>query len=305
MKLGMFLPQIGTAATPEAIITVAKRAEETGFDSVWVTDRLLYPVDPQTPYMATPDGSLPEVYKIVLDPILALTLAAANTSRIRLGTSVLDMPFYNPVLLARSLTTLDVISGGRLSLGMGQGWSQDEYDATAASMKTRGARADEFIQVLKAIWTTDPVEFQGSFFTVPKSIIQPKPVQKPHPPIYLAAYSPGAMKRVATMADGWHPAGVPADGLAQMLDGIKQMASQAGRDPSEIRTVARANMVVTEQPMEGDRYLCVGSLDQIKSDIQAVRDFGADELVFDPTFSPAGTSVDGFLKTMEQLKSIT
>ena len=304
MRLGFNLPQIGPAAGPEAIVRVAQRAEELGYDSVWVTERLLWPVEPQTPYMGTPDGSLPEVYKTVLDPLEALTFVAGQTSRIGLGTSILDMPYYNPVMLARRLTTLDVLSGGRLRVGFGQGWSQDEFDAVGASMKGRGKRADEFISVLKAIWTTDPVEFQGEFYQVPKSIILPKPVQKPHPPIYLAAFAPSGLKRAATMANGWFPAGVPPDGLKQMIAGLKGMAQEAGRDPAELEVVVRANLEVTEQPLDGQRYICTGSPDQIKADIAATRELGVAELHFDPSFSPDGVSVEGFLLRMEQMREL-
>src|SRR5262249_41086508 len=156
------------------------------YDSLWTIERLLYPVNPQTPYPVTPDGSLPQPYKHVLDPVATLVYVAALTKKIALGTSVIDMPYYNPVPLARRLTTLDVLSNGRLRGGLGLGWSKDEMDATGADMTKRGARADEFLQVLKAVWTTDPAEFKGKFFTLPKSYIYPKPVQKPHPPIYLA-----------------------------------------------------------------------------------------------------------------------
>ncbi len=272
--------------------------------SVWVTDRLLYPIEPQTPYMGTPDGSLPEVYKIAFDPLESLTFVAGQTSRVALGTSILDMPYYNPVMLARRLTTLDVLSGGRLRLGFGLGWSQDEFDAVGASMKQRGRRADEFISVLKAIWTTDPVEFQGEFYQVPKSVILPKPVQKPHPPIYLAAFSPGGLKRTATMANGWLPAGMPADGMKQMMEGIKGMAQEAGRDPSEVILVVRANIHVTDEALGEDRWIFTGSSEQIKSDIAAAREVGVAELHFDPSFSPDGTSVDGFLSRMEQMKEL-
>ena len=136
MRIGFVLPQVGPAANPHAIVHVAQRAEALGYDGVWVTERLLYPINPQTPYPGTPDGSLPEAYKRVLDPLETLTFAAAHTQRITLGTSVLDMPFYNPVVLARRLTTLDVFSGGRLRIGFGQGWSKDEYDAVGASRDT-------------------------------------------------------------------------------------------------------------------------------------------------------------------------
>ncbi len=304
MRLGFNLPQLGPAASPEAMVKVAKRAEELDYDSVWVTERLLYPTQPQTPYVGTPDGSLPDVYKIAFDPLESLTYVAAQTTRIALGTSILDMPYYNPVMLARSLTTLDVLSGGRLRVGLGQGWSKDEFDAVGASLKGRGKRADEFISVLKAIWTTDPVEFQGEFYQVPKSIIQPKPVQKPHPPVYLAAYTPGGLKRVATMANGWFPAGVPVDGMKQMIAGIKGMAQEAGRDPAELEVIVRANLMVTDEPLGEERFLCTGSLDQIKRDIASIQELGVAELHFDPSFSPDGTSVDGFLSRMEQMREL-
>ena len=300
--MGFNIPQIGPAATPEAMVKVAQRAEELGYDSLWVTERLLYPIEPQSSYRVTHDGSLPEAYKIVLDPLESLTYVAGFTSRIALGTSVLVMPYYNPVTLARRLTTLDVLSGGRLRVGIGQGWSKDEFDATGASMKGRGRRADEFISVLKAIWTTDPVEFHGEFFRVPRSNILPKPVQKPHLPVYLAAYSPSGLKRVATMADGWLPAAMPPVVLKRMMTGIKGMAQEAGRDPSELEVVVRANFVVTEEPLGDPRSICTGSPEQIKADIAAIREIGVDEIHFDPTFSPDGTSLEGFLKTMEQMK---
>ncbi len=303
MRLGFNLPQIGPVASPEALVQVAQRAEELGYDSLWVTERLLFPIEPRTPYVATADGSLPDVFKIAFDPLETLTYVAGHTSTIALGTSVIDIPYYNPVMLARRLTTLDVLSGGRLRLGMGQGWSEDEHEAVGASLKGRGKRADEFISVLKAIWTTDPVEFKGEFYTVPKSIILPKPVQKPHPPIYLAAYSPSALKRVATMADGWFPAGLPPDTAGQMIDGLKAMAKEAGRNPDDLQIVVRANIEVMNEPRPADGFPFTGTLDQIKEDIAGAREY-ATELHFDPSVSPDGATVEGFLSRMEQMKEL-
>jgi Luciferase-like monooxygenase len=145
MKLGFALPNIGPVSTAEAVTKVAQRAEALGYESLWTVERLLYPVKPQTPYPVTPDGMLPEPYKHVLDPVEALTFAAAKTTKIGLGVSVLDIPYYNPVMLARRLSTLDFLSNGRLLLGLGLGWSKDEMDAASADMKERGARADEFL----------------------------------------------------------------------------------------------------------------------------------------------------------------
>ena len=301
MKLGFHLPHVGTAASPDAIVRVAKRAEELGYDSVWTLERVLYPVAPRSPYPATPDGSLPDPFKISYDPIETLTFVAAHTSRIRLGTSVIDMPYYNPVMLARRLTTLDILSNGRLHVGMGQGWSQDEIEATGGPPKGLAKRADEFIEVLKAIWTTDPVEYDGEFFKIAKSSILPKPVQKPHPPISLAAYSPGAMQRVAKYADAWNAAGVPAEGMQEMFAGIKGMAKQAGRDPGEIGLIVRANLYMSDEPMGDDRFIFAGSPDQVKDDIAKVRDMGAAEVLFDPTFGQNGSTVDGFSGEMEKI----
>ncbi len=304
MRLGFFLPQIGSAATPEAIQNVAQRAEDLAYDSVWVTERLLYPLEPQTPYVATADGSLPDAYRRVFDPLETLSFAAAHTRRIALGTSVLDMPFYNPVVLARQLTSLDIFSGGRLRLGFGQGWSKDEYDATGVSPRGLGRRADEFLQVLKAIWTTNPVEFRGRYFNVPKSIIEPKPIQNPHPPIYLAAYAPTALKRAATLASGWNPVGIPVEGLRQMISNLRDMAKAAGKDPAAVEVVVRANLSVTPQPLGQARGTFSGTWEEIKQDIESVRSLDVQELIVDPTFSAGAKNETEFVAIMERVRRI-
>lgn len=304
MKIGFALPNIGPIATTEAVTKVARRAEALGYESLWTIERLLWPVKPQSPYPVTLDGSLPEGYKYILDPLDTLTFAAAHTKTIALGTSVLDIPYHNPVTLARRLTTLDVLSKGRLRLGLGLGWSKDEMDATGADLKHRGAMADEFLQVLKAIWTTDPVEFQGKFYHVPKSYISIKPVQKPHPPIYMAAFAPPALKRLATMANGWNPVAIPVAGMAQMFAGVKQMAKEAGRDPASLAMVVRANLHIVERPLPKERMIFSGTIDQIKEDAIACRDIGAHELFFDPVFSPGAQALDHWLVLMEQLRKL-
>ena len=302
MNIGIAVPNIGPVATPEAVKTVAQKAEALGYHSLWTVERVLWPVSPKVPYPATPDGSLPEEYKYCLDPLDTLTFAAAHTSKIKLGTSVLDIPYYNPVMLARRLTTIDVLSKGRLRVGLGVGWSPDEMEAAGADMKVRGARADEFLRVLKTIWTTDPAEHHGRFFSVPKSHIGPKPVQKPHPPIYLAAYTPPAMKRVATMANGWNPAGVPIEGMKQMFAGIQHMAKEAGRDAAELGMIVRANLVITEKPIEKDRFIFVGSLDQIREDIAACEKIGAEEVFLEPGFTRGGQSLSNWESLLEAFR---
>ena len=280
MRIGVTLPSMGRLAQPHNLIDAAKAAEQLGYDNLWVADRLLYPVHPRTKYPVTADGSLPDAYKRVLDPLEVLTFVAAHTSRIGLGTSVLDLPFYNPVTLARRLTTLDILSNGRLRAGLGLGWSEDEFEAAGADRKNRGARADEFIGALKAIWSEDPVEFHGQYFTVAPSIIGAKPVQRPHPPIYLAAYAPAALRRAATLANGWMPVAIPLDGMAAMITELRRMAKEAGRDPQSLEVVVGANMAVKAKPLGADRAIFTGSIEQIKSDIDATRQLGADEIFF-------------------------
>ncbi len=288
MRLGFNLPQIGPAAGPEAIVTVATAAEDMGFATVWVADRLL-------------SGALPEVFHTVFDPVGTLTFAAARTTRVRLGTSILNLPWYNPALLARQLTALDVLSNGRLQVGFGVGWMEDEFEAVGISMSDRGKRTDEALEVLKAIWTTDPVEFAGTYYTIPKSVIRPKPVQEPHPPIYLAGSTPRAMARVAHYANGWLPLGLPIGDMAEMFVAIKSMAHEAGRDPDRLEMSVRANVIVTDSPLGDDRKVYTGSIDQIASDIAATRDVGASELAFDPTYDPAVKSVSDFADRMKLL----
>jgi len=304
MKIGVILPHLGTGMNPAALVEAARRAEELGYDSLWVTERLLYPTNPRSPYPATPDGSLPKGFARVLTPIETLTYVAAHTTRIALGTGVLLMPLHNPVMLARQLATLDVLSGGRLRVGLGQGWSADELEAGGAPSKGRAARADEFVRVLEAVWTTDPVEFSGRFFSVPRSILQPKPVQSPRPPIYMAAYVPGALERVGRVADGWMPSGVPLAAIGPMMGQVREAARAAGRDASALELVIFAGPSILEQsPGEGRRDF-VGTLDEIRRDVATARDLSATEIIFQVGYSTGDLQLDEYMRGLEQLRHL-
>jgi probable F420-dependent oxidoreductase len=231
-----------------------------------------------------------------------LTFAAAHTGRIALGTAVLNLPWYNPVLLARRLTTLDILSAGRLRVGFGIGWSPDEYEAAGVRWEERGKRADELIKALKKIWTTDPVDFQGKYYRIPKSFIGPKPVQKPHPPIYMAAFASSALKRVATEANGWLPVGIPLiGGVGPMFDGIKSMAKNAGRDPSALELIVGANVEIHNTPIQKDRVDFTGTLEQIAEDVTTARKLGAAEIVISAQFSPGVETAKDLVARMEEL----
>jgi len=304
MRIGFALPQHGDAARPEALLTIARRAEALGYQSLWVWERLLAPVQPKAPYPIG-DGTHPEIFKSVLDPLETLTFVAGHTSRVTLGTSVLILPWYNPALLGRRLSTLDVLSGGRLRVGFGVGWLPDEFEAVGVPWAERGKRADEALQVLKAIWTTDPVEFHGRYYRIPRSFIGPKPIQKPHPPIYMGAFTPAAMARIAREANGWSPVGMPLAAIPEMFGTIKAMARDAGRDPDALEMVVRANVKFAERPLGADRSEYQGTLEQIAEDVARTRKIGATEVFFDLwTAHPDVNSADDWLARMEQLLNV-
>ena len=236
--MGIILPQSGQQATRENVVRMAQQAEKEGFDSLWVFERLLWPINPQTPYPGTQDGSLPIESQIVFDPLETLTYVAANTNKIALGTCVIDMLFHNPVVLARRFATLDVLSEGRTICGLGIGWSKDEYQVSNIPFKDRGKRADEFIQTLKRIWTDDGVEFKGKFYNIPASKIGPKPIQKPDLPIYMGGFSPNTYSRIVNFdADGWLGTIYGFEHLENTLKTIKDIANKGNKDPDNFKVI--------------------------------------------------------------------
>lgn len=301
MRLGFVLPTMGPLAGPEALARVARAVEDAGLDSVWTSERSLWPVNAKTPY---PFGPLPEEYKISLDPLDALTFVAGQTSRIGLGTSVLNLPWYNPLLLARRLTTLDVLSGGRLRVGLGSGWSEDEHAAAGSDFRTRGRRSDEALALLQTVWTTDPAEFHGAFYEVPLSYISLKPVQQPHPPVYWGGWGAAAKRRAALLADGWHPAGLPVAQLAPQFAEVLELARAAGRDPDALRLVARNSLVLTEQPLGLDRPSFRGSAEQIANDLHTAEAAGTHELFVDCMTAPGVHSIEDLLAQVDAFAHI-
>lgn len=308
MKVGILLPQTGDLATSENILYIGKEAEKEGFDSVWVFERLLWPVKPQTPYGGVPNLPIPVEYQSVLDPLETLTYLAGNTQRISLGTSIIDILFHNPVILARRFATLDIFSGGRVIAGLAIGWSKDEYDASGIPFSHKGARADEYMQVLKRIWTDDVVEFRGQFYNIPASKIGPKPVQKPHPPILLGAYSPKAFPRIVNYADGWIPiaGSVPLEQQEQAINGLREAARKANKDPSNIRIFVLSYPNVLDSSSQSSssnqpRSPMSGTIDQIGSDIDRFKAMGAEHIIFGYAFSPIGRDVKKMMEITKQL----
>lgn len=304
MKVGISLPQLGPQASAENLIRVARRAEELGYDSAWVLERLLWPISPKEPYPASPDGSLPDAYQLVFDPLETLTFVAAHTSKIRLGTSVLVLPYHTPIQLARRIATLDVLSGGRVDVGVGAGWSRDEFEAAGTPFERRGARCDEFLRAMIEIWTKDPVSFNGEFYHIPESMAGPKPLQKPHPPIYVAGFGAYAFERAAKYGNGWNPAGVPS---WEWLEGmIKQLHETPRRTGAGAMAVVLRSFTIVF-PQAGKRAPMMGTLDEVKEDIKRLRDIGVTELVHSPPSIGFGasSSIDEGVELMERLIEIS
>jgi probable F420-dependent oxidoreductase len=300
MKLGFSLPMAGPWATPDNQVLIAQRAEALGYHSLWVPQRLLYAMKPQNDYPPLPGQPWPKSFERVMDPLISLAFVAGLTSRIRLGTSVLVMPYYTPVMLAKQLATLDVLSRGRLDVGLGLGWSMDEFEAVGVPYAGRGRRGDEFLRCLKAIWTESPVEFTGEFYRVPLSKIEPRPVQTPHPPITIGGYGPTVVRRAVTY-DGFNGGNVPLPQVALLVAEIKAAAQVAGRDPHVLQIVSRGSFQLHASPQGKDRRPLWGDLGEIREDVARYAEAGLTELFLEANFDPRGPSLDRTLEVMEAM----
>ncbi|TGD88214.1 TIGR03619 family F420-dependent LLM class oxidoreductase [Mycolicibacterium sp. CH28] len=290
--VGFALPQFGESAHAE-LARFASTAEQLGAESLWVGDRLLAAVQPSVGYAG--GDSIPQNFRACLDPFTALTVAATVTTSARLGFSVLVAPWYPPVQLARQLTSIDVVSRGRLISGFGIGWSPEEYQAAGAPFRGRGAQLDECLDALEALWTTDPVEFRGDRHHIPPSWVSLKPVQQPRPPVYLGAWSAAGVRRIGRRADGWLavvgvPGGVQIDALDAQRRAIGEAAQAAGRDPAGIRTHVRVN-VKAGTPVE-----------QVGDAVKLLQDNGYRDVFVDMLYAVTGT--DAQLEWVERLLAV-
>jgi len=279
---------------------VARRAEELGYASAWVFQRLFYPVAPRNEYYGSP-GAWPEAFRSALDPVVALAWAAAHTRTLRLGVSVLVMPFYQPLVLAKQLATLDVVASGRLDVGVGIGWSVDEFEAAGVPADRRGARADEFLKVLTAAWGDDPVEFAGEFYRIPRAHVRPKPVQRPRPPLLVGGYSEAVLRRAATLADGYTGGNIPLADLEGVVARVRSAARAAGRNPDGFPIVCRGSFRLTAEPLGAGRRALWGSADEIRDDVARYAAAGVTELFLDPNFQPGGAELASVLTQMTAL----
>jgi probable F420-dependent oxidoreductase len=277
MQIGFGAPVSGSWATPANQVEIAQRAEALGYHSLWTYSRILYPDAP-------PETALSSVYRSVHDPMIIAAFLAGVTSRIRLGLAIVNLPFYAPIVLAKALTSIDIVSGGRLDAGLGLGWEPEEFTAAGADMARRGDRAEDFIACLRAIWTQDPVEFDGAFYTIPRGFVDPKPVQRPHPPILLGGSAPKALKRVGAMADGWISSSKFASSeIPAAVATIRGAAADAGRNPDDLRIIVRGSFKLRETDNADDPAL-TGTAKKLKADLEAYADAGTTELFLDLNF---------------------
>lgn len=279
MRIGFGLPVSGAWATPQNISRFAIRAEQAGYGSLWTFQRLIVP----------DDSTMDPVYHSVLDPVAALSYAAAVTSSIRLGVAVINVPYIAPGYLAKQAASVDVLSGGRLDLGLGLGWMPEEFAMTGGSMQRRGARAAEYVRALRALWGEQPCEFSGEFYTVPRGTVLPTPVQPGGPPVLLGGGAAVALRRAGRIADGWVTSSrADLSAIAESAAIVRDAAQAAGRDPASIRIICRG-VVRCGDPApdgKGGRLLLSGSHGQIRGDVNWLADRGVTEVFYDLNWDP-------------------
>ena len=315
MEYGFYLPNSGASAEPDALAGIARLGDRLGFYCMVMPDHILQPnqVKSTYPYSLTGDilaagqsgnGEWPE-------QITTLAYLAGVTEGIRLVTSVMIIPYRNPILTAKMLATLDMLSKGRLILGAGVGWMEEEFELLdAPPFAERGAVTDEYLRAFIELWTKDEPEFDGKYVNFSGITFLPKPVQKPYPPIWIGGQSIPAIRRAARIGNCWHPVGaIPAaplepEELAQNLVTLREYASKAGRDPSEIQVSVKAPLYDAGDS-SGPRRRFTGSADEVCRDVQTYADVGVTHLIFDFRTADPHQTEDRMARFAEEVMALT
>jgi len=289
VRFGFYLPTRGRTAEPHAIEAMVAHGEALGFSSVVVADHLVFPVPIHSRYPYTVSGAFPGQGD-ALDQLSLMAFVAGKSRRLRLISSVMILPHRNPVVTAKMLATIDVLSGGRVTVGVGVGWLREEFQALGApDFDRRGAVSDEYLRIFKTLWTQDPASFRGEFYSFEALRCLPQPTQKPHPPIWVGGHSKVALRRVARLGDGWHPVGAtPAVPLRPpemraSLDELRRLADAERRDFAALTISFKAPLYDPRQGVDGgaDRRPFTGSTQAIADDIGIYAGLGVSELIFD------------------------
>lgn len=296
MEVGLHVPQVGAHASSQNIAAFARAADETGFDGLWVFDHVVLQKEQQSRYPYSADGSLgfPPTMNF-LEPLTQLAFLAAHTKRVRLGTSVLVLPMRQPVLHAKIMATIDFLSGGRFVLGAGVGWWKQEFEALSVPFERRGKRMDECLQVLRALWTEEFVDFKGEFYEVVDWACNPKPVQAGGIPIWLGGESHKQLERVGKYGDGWLATARSLATMKEDMEIAREAASSAGRDP--------AKLVVA---IEGAGALAPDSLDKTADRLAQLKETGVHHaiLAVHPKYmADAATLMESFAPHLKHLQS--
>jgi probable F420-dependent oxidoreductase len=299
LELGWSLPSRGPLARVDILTRLARTADTLGYSVVTISDHVVLPSRSSAPYPYDHTGAFPGgSQQPYLEPIPLAAWLLAATRRVRVAISVLVVPYRNPVVTAKQLATIDALSGGRLIVGAGVGWWPEEFEALAAPpFAERGAVTDEYLRLMKTLWTEDAPRFEGKYYRIGDVTMLPHPVQKPHPPIWIGGHTEPALRRTATLGDVWHPiglrgpAGLAPDELAQKMERIRTLARQAGRDPASIGVAFRGPLDLWPRrgkpPADPLRPLA-GPPDKVVADLRAYQAAGVDTVVFDfPKPDPA------------------
>ncbi len=250
------------------VAVLAQKAESLGFESFWLPEHTIVPVHSNSRYGGTPDGSIPPSMSDSGDPLIGLAMASAATQRIKLGTAISLVPEHNPLLQAKQIATLDRLSNGRFIFGIGAGWLREETEIMGGDFEHRWAQTREAILAMKELWTQDEAEFHGKYFDFPPVRCNPKPVQSPHPPVFLGGFAPNVFKRVAAWGDGWMPVRVTPEQVKMGRATLDELAEAAGRDPAAIR------LMVCNVPADRDTILELEEAGADRVTVSLPRDMG-------------------------------
>ena len=303
MSFGFSIGNPGVMATPENLRTLATRGEEWGFDHLWYGDHIVLPTQVASAYPYSVTGvSTVDPASICNDTLSTLGYLAGCTQRIKLGTHVLVLPYREPLLTAKMVSTLDCLSGGRIILGIGVGWMEEEFKALGLNtFAERGAVTDEHIRIFKELWTQDDPEFHGPHYDFSGIKFYPKPVQTPHPPIWIGGHTSAALRRAAVLGDGWIPLGLrpPAElepeEMADLIDRIRDMSEKAGR-PREAVDVAFSSNLLFDPPPGKPRRTLTGSAEEIGADLVLYQQVGVQHFIL--RFE--GDGLEQLLENMER-----
>jgi probable F420-dependent oxidoreductase len=288
MQFGLHLPASSAGVKPEELVHFARRAEKLGFYCITVADHVIVPKNISVPYPYTVDGKYPGT-GYHLETLTTIAFLAGATTRIRFITSVMIAPYRNPVITAKMLATLDVLSGGRIIVGLGVGWMKEEFEnLQAPAYQERGRVTDEYIQAFRELWTNDRPSFQGKYCSFSEIVFLPKPVQKPAIPIWIGGHSKQALRRAGQLGDGWHPiGGVPTiplepEHIRRDLEVLGGYARDAGRELKSIHIALKGSLFDREkQTVPGKRRRFLGTNEEIAQDICDYRAAGVQTMIFD------------------------